>query len=299
MEHSLCNMIKAALKRSLGIRGMKKLPLLHEQLSATFTRQLGNSHTLHTVVTCFSIALMYEGCLRWHDLSHINFGDILITKEFICIFVQTAKTDAYLQGQWVTLATSTRLLAGERTPTKEPHLSLTEIPISFEVNKRSQLPDFYSRTQNQHFLNTLKDWGDLEWVASDDIGTHSLPSIRLDDYRYPRPTQTSTRAMEERERRGWVSINIQMQVRACHYAAKAKPSANLSPWLFQTSIIQAQHTYGGQTMRRTSKRTIMKKVHLTNKLTLQHTHDKDVDVSPNAGPARNRAGEWTWFFNKK
>jgi hypothetical protein len=69
MEHSLCRMIKEALTRKLGIRGKKKLPLLHEQLSAIFTRQLGNSHTLHTVVTCFRIALMYEGCLRWHDLA--------------------------------------------------------------------------------------------------------------------------------------------------------------------------------------------------------------------------------------
>jgi hypothetical protein len=25
------------------------------------------------------MALMYEGCLRWHDLAQIQFGDIIIT----------------------------------------------------------------------------------------------------------------------------------------------------------------------------------------------------------------------------
>jgi hypothetical protein len=54
---------------------------------------------------------MYEGCLRWHDLAQINFGDIVITKEFIRIFIQSAKTDAYRQGQWVTMGTSTARFA--------------------------------------------------------------------------------------------------------------------------------------------------------------------------------------------
>ena len=87
MRHSLCCMIKEALKRHLGIRGKKKLPLLHEHISAIFTRQLTQSHTLLTLVTCFRMATMYEGCLRWHDLAHVTFGDIVIMKTFLLIFV--------------------------------------------------------------------------------------------------------------------------------------------------------------------------------------------------------------------
>jgi hypothetical protein len=29
------------------------------------------------------MALMYEGCLRWHDLAQIQFGDIIITSAFL------------------------------------------------------------------------------------------------------------------------------------------------------------------------------------------------------------------------
>ena len=98
MRHSLCRMIKEALKHRLGFRGKKKLPLLHEHISAIFTRQATQSHTLHTLVTCFRMATMYEGCLRWHDLAQVTFGDIIITKTFLRIFVEQAKTDAYRKG---------------------------------------------------------------------------------------------------------------------------------------------------------------------------------------------------------
>lgn len=294
MESSLCRMIKEALKRRLGIRGKKKLPLLQEQLSAIFSRQLGNSHTLHTVVTCFRIALMYEGCLRWHDLAQINFGDIIITKDFIRIFVQSAKTDAYRQGQWVTIATSTkrfaaysllaqvldaiaflwthantntrRILAGGITQTKESYLSLKEIPILFAIDTCSQLPDFSSQTQYPQFLNTLKDWGELEGIARDDIGTHSLRRGLASDWTMTgipdRLRRAQGRWKSEIAADGYIdeSINIQMQLRACHYAAKAQPQAHLSQQPQETSIVAEPHTPGRQPMKRTS-RIIKKKVH--------------------------------------
>ena len=106
MDHVLCSTKREALCRRLGLAAKKKLPLLQRDVDAIITRQLGNDHTLATLFTCFRIALMYEGCLRWHDLDQICFGDIIVTATYLRIFVQSAKTDAYRHGQWVTIAVS-------------------------------------------------------------------------------------------------------------------------------------------------------------------------------------------------
>ena len=47
---------------------------------------------------------MYESCLRWHELDQIRFGDIITTASYLRVFIQSAKTDAYRHGQWVTIA---------------------------------------------------------------------------------------------------------------------------------------------------------------------------------------------------
>lgn len=80
MAHPLCVQVKSALLRTLGLMGAKKLPLLQSQLLHIFHIQLSAPHTLPTLLHCFHMALMYEGCLRWHDLAQLFFGDIIITK---------------------------------------------------------------------------------------------------------------------------------------------------------------------------------------------------------------------------
>ena len=79
---------------------------LAARVDAIITRQLGNDHKLATLPTCFRITLMYEGCLRWYDLDQICFGDIIVSATYLRIFVQSAETDAYRLGQWVTIAVS-------------------------------------------------------------------------------------------------------------------------------------------------------------------------------------------------
>ena len=49
---------------------------------------------------------MYEGCLRWHDIHQLLFGDIIITPSFLRLSIQLAKTDTYREGQWITIASS-------------------------------------------------------------------------------------------------------------------------------------------------------------------------------------------------
>lgn len=253
MQHSLCRTIKEAIKRRLGIRGKKKLPLLHEQVSAIITRQLQQSHTLYTVVTCFRIATMYEGCLRWHDLSQLKFGDIIITKTFLRIFISQAKTDAYRKGQWVTLAATTNrfsaytLLAQvldtlallwtraseemRRTFLRLPHalatpkfLPLSDIPLIFYIDQKSQTPDFTACTQYPQFLHTLQEWAAVEGLVKQDIGTHSLRRGLASDWALvgipDRLRRSQGRWKSEIVADGYIdeSINIQMQLRACHYA---------------------------------------------------------------------------------
>ena len=109
MDHVLCSAIPEALCRRFGLAAKKKPHLLQRlaaRVDAIITRQLGNDHKLATLPTCFRITLMYEGCLRWYDLDQICFGDIIVSATYLRIFVQSAETDAYRLGQWVTIAVS-------------------------------------------------------------------------------------------------------------------------------------------------------------------------------------------------
>ena len=190
--------------------GAKKLPILQSQLLHILHMRLSVPHTLPTLLQCFHMALMYEGCLRWHDLAQILFGDIIITPSFLRLFIQSAKTDTYRQGQWVTIASSadpysacqllhrillylTRLwarapltsrqflLAGlprsQDSPSPLPSsflLPLQNVPITFAVNKASSLPCFSQRISYPHFLACLKGWGAATGLDPTALGIHSF-----------------------------------------------------------------------------------------------------------------------------
>ena len=151
---------------------------------------------------------MYEGCLRWHDLNQICFGDIVITATYLRIFIQSAKTDAYRQGQWVTIATDTsqtaayslllRIIAEisrvwQTTPDNvrvqllntipaagyagaqaDNFLPIAEVPINFKICKTTGLPDFSQRIPYQTYLRMVKTWAQAEGFPAEEIGTHNL-----------------------------------------------------------------------------------------------------------------------------
>lgn len=108
MAHPLCQLVRDALFRRLGLRGRKKSPLLRIHIDAIITRHLGASHSLETLLRCFHITVMYEGCLRWSDLKQLTFGDIVVSVDYLRLFIESAKNDQYRAGQWVTIATSLR-----------------------------------------------------------------------------------------------------------------------------------------------------------------------------------------------
>jgi hypothetical protein len=104
MNHPLCKSIKEGLHRKLGIRGIKKAPLLYHQVAGLIQNHVHTSREDQMV--CLLIAIMYEGCLRWSDIAQMTFGDIVITPTFMRLFIEQAKTDADRLGQWVTIAAS-------------------------------------------------------------------------------------------------------------------------------------------------------------------------------------------------
>ena len=210
MAHPLCVQVKSALLRKLGMIGSKKIPLLQCQLLHILHMRLSVIHTLPTLLQCFHMAIMYEGCLRWHDLAQILFGDIIITQSFLRLFIQSAKTDTYRQGQWVTIATSqdpysacqllhrillylTRLwarsslasrmailatlpISADSSPTLPSSLllPLRDVPIIFSIDTLSSLPHFSKTISYPQFLARLKLWGSATGLDPRSLGTHSL-----------------------------------------------------------------------------------------------------------------------------
>ena len=196
MDHPICSQVRSALLRKLGIMGKKKTPL---------------SPDMATLLSCLHMAIMYEGCLRWNDLAQIQFGDIIVTPSFLRLFIQSAKTDKYRQGQWVTISSSShthsacqllqKILAGlallwstsnsavrydllkSISPSMPPRpacyipssqmLPLRDIPITFSISKASSLPDFGRSSSYPQFLAKLKAWGASIGLCPRDIGTHS------------------------------------------------------------------------------------------------------------------------------
>ena len=212
MDHPLCSQVRSALLRKLGIMGKKKTPLLYCQIIHILEVQLAASPDMATLLSCFHMAIMYEGCLRWNDLAQIQFGDIIVTPSFLRLFIQSAKTDKYRQGQWVTISSSShthsacqllqKILAGlallwstsnsavrydllkSISPSMPPRpacyipssqmLPLRDIPITFSISKASSLPDFGRPSSYPQFLAKLKAWGASIGLCPRDIGTHSL-----------------------------------------------------------------------------------------------------------------------------
>jgi hypothetical protein len=210
MTHPLCKQIKSALQRKLGVLGTKKTPLMYNQIIHILHERLTSTCEFDTLMTGFHIVTMYEGCLRWHDLHQILFGDIIITPTFLRLFIQSAKTDTYREGQWVTIAASDDPFSACQILQKVLHkivqywtnssissrshiisslprlkdsslvdpysrlLPIQDIPITFAFDKISRLPDFSITISYPTFLKRLREW--CVHTGSDplDIGTHSL-----------------------------------------------------------------------------------------------------------------------------
>ena len=145
-------------------------------------------------------------------------------------------------------------------------LSLTHIPIIFHIDKNSQAPDFTSCTDYPHFLNTLQEWAALEGLDRDDIGTHSLQRGLTSDWTLvgipDRLWRAQGRWRSEIVADGYIdeSINIQMQLRACHHAAQAHEERQQNQERIQKTK-KPDNPPGGKHPRRQSQRKIKPREH--------------------------------------
>ena len=105
-------------------------------------------------------------------------------------------------------------------------LPISDIPLIFYIDKHSQAPYFNTCTDYPHFLNTLQEWAALEGLDRADVGTHSLRRGLASDWALvgipDRLRRAQGRWRSEIVADGYIdeSINIQMQLRACHHAAR-------------------------------------------------------------------------------
>ena len=50
-----------------------------------------NTANLQNVSNTVRVALAYEATLRWDDFGDTQFGDFIITDEFVCVFLKPTK----------------------------------------------------------------------------------------------------------------------------------------------------------------------------------------------------------------
>ena len=97
--------VRKGMGRELGVKGHQAIPLGDEVLERMLEqlREIPQSEVMRDFVTLLVVAVMREGVLRWDDVSRIEFQDVLITEQYIRMFVTERKTDVKREGFWVML----------------------------------------------------------------------------------------------------------------------------------------------------------------------------------------------------
>jgi hypothetical protein len=140
------------------------------------------------IANAFRVALAYEATLRWDDFEDTQFGDFIITDEFVRVFLINTKTDTSKQGQWATFAASPgprsayqllRKLIGAIQSLPEgkygdlkAHLPL--IPMMFKKTEGPISSILVDKVSYNEFLKTLKDACKAVGLDPTIFGTHSM-----------------------------------------------------------------------------------------------------------------------------
>ena len=297
MLHVLSKMVKESIIRSKGFRGLKKQPLSRDQVESLIQHHLALDKSLSTICTCFRMSLMYEGCLRWHDIAQLTFGDIAINQSCFRLFVPSAKSDKYRQGQWVTIArlsgatTSFSLLltlldslsllwANSSQSDRQNFLGklldpvlplplashdilpLACIPLCFRIQQRTSQPRFDSVLPYHSFLSTLKKWATYLSIDPDDIGTHSLRRGLASDWALlgvpDRVRMTHGRWRSLQVADGYIDESVEIQLRL---QAFQQPTQTSSPSLAMphTLLLPSTSTHSPHSMQIQSRHRLSTK----------------------------------------
>lgn len=105
-DDALIRLTKKALSQRLGFVHSEKYALFRKDLHLLYEKFGQPGCSLKGLLRVFQFALMCECGLRFDDLASVFFGSFVPTTEFVKVFLAGTKTDRYLEGQWVSFATS-------------------------------------------------------------------------------------------------------------------------------------------------------------------------------------------------
>ena len=113
----------------------RKLPILIEHLQKLYNYLIvPKPVSLQNLRTFIMMLLSFTGFLRYDELVHIRYGDVIFHPTHIKIFIEKSKCDVYRDGRWVHIAAT-----GENTcPLKMLHLYFEHAHLH-----ASTVPDTY------------------------------------------------------------------------------------------------------------------------------------------------------------
>jgi hypothetical protein len=104
-DSPLVTNIKKGVSKALGVGGQQKSPITDMDMRRWYEeRVVASDREILQVVMLARLGIMMEGLLRFDCIIDVDYGDVIVTKEEIRIFVCEAKTARdKKEGQWVTL----------------------------------------------------------------------------------------------------------------------------------------------------------------------------------------------------
>ena len=120
-NHPTIQNVKSAARRRLGQPNMSKFAITRDHI-VTMERLFANlsigTHGVPTsvndfVFTCI-FALMFDGCLRWDDISSSTYTDVVWGPDSLRLFLTETKTDRERRGQWAYIIVDHLLSPGFR-----------------------------------------------------------------------------------------------------------------------------------------------------------------------------------------
>ena len=189
VDSHVVKITKESIIRRLGYRKLPKAALTEVEVDRVVSHLLSQHDVdFQNIANAFRVALAYEATLRWDDFEDTQFGDFIITDEFVRVFLIDTKTDTSKQGQWATFAASPgprsayqllRKLIGAIQSLPEgkygdlkAHLPL--IPMMFKKTEGPISSILVDKVSYNEFLKTLKDACKAVGLDPTIFGTHSM-----------------------------------------------------------------------------------------------------------------------------
>ena len=97
----LPKMIKESFTRQLGHGTNKKTPITASMLSDIVNKHVHSSSDVADLRLASMCLLAFAGFLRFDELSHIRYSDLVFDSKCLKIFIEKSKTDIFRDGQWV------------------------------------------------------------------------------------------------------------------------------------------------------------------------------------------------------